>query len=162
MQLHQILRQEAVRAIGASSKKRLFQALGETLAEAHGLPETAVVAALREREALGPTGVGHGVALPHARLPQVGAVTGCFLRLDRGVEFGAVDRQPVDLVFALFAPEEPSAGSTGLGCGVEHLRALAAVSRLMRDGKVRAKLRANADPAVLHAILTELPAIQAA
>ena len=153
MELASILPQEAVRVVGASSKKRLFQTLGEIVAEVHALPEGLVVAALREREALGPTGVGHGVALPHARLSEVRRVTGCFLRLERGVEFAAVDRQPVDLVFALFAPAD---------CGVEHLRALAAVSRTMRDGAVRAKLRANADPAVLHAILTQRPASQAA
>lgn len=153
MELSGILRQEAVRSVGASSKKRVLQTLGETVAAAHGLPEALVVAALREREALGPTGVGHGVALPHARLPQVTAMTGAFLRLDRAIDFGAVDRKPVDLIFALFAPA---------GSGVEHLRALAAVSRVMRDASVRAKLRANTDPAVLHAILTERPASQAA
>ena len=153
MELSRILSQEAVRAIGASSKKRVFQVLGETVSTAHGLSEAAVVMALREREALGPTCVGHGVALPHARLPEVERMTGCFLRLERGVEFGAVDRQPVDLVFALFAPA---------GSGVEHLRALAAVSRVMRDASVRAKLRANAEPQVLYAILTELRPSQAA
>lgn len=153
MELSRILPQAAVKATGASSKKRVFQTLGEIMAAVHGLPEAAVVAALREREALGPTCVGHGVALPHARMPEVLAITGCFLRLDRGVEFGAIDRQPVDLVFALFAPS---------GSGVEHLRALAAVSRVMRDASVRAKLRANTEPTVLHAILTEMPASQAA
>lgn len=153
MELSRILRQEAVRSVGASSKKRAFQTLGEIMAAVHGLGEQPVVAALREREGLGPTGVGHGVALPHARLAGVGEMTGCFLRLDRGIEFGAVDRQPVDLIFALFAPT---------GCGVEHLRALASVSRVMRDAATRSKLRANTDPAVLHAILTEIPATQAA
>ena len=153
MQLSRILRQEAVRSVGASSKKRALQTLGEIMASVHGLDEQAVVAALREREALGPTGVGNGVALPHARLDGVQGMVGCFLRLDRGIEFGSVDRQPVDLIFALFAPQ---------GSGVEHLRALAAVSRAMRDAAVRAKLRANAEPAVLHAILTEFPATQAA
>lgn len=153
MELSRILRQEAVRSVGASSKKRAFQTVGEVMAAAHGLDEAAVVSALREREGLGPTGVGNGVALPHARLGEVHEMTGCFLRLDRGIEFGSVDRQPVDLMFALFAPA---------GSGVEHLRALAAVSRVMRDASVRSKLRANTDPAVLHAILTEIPATQAA
>jgi PTS system nitrogen regulatory IIA component len=153
MELTRILRQEAIRSVGASSKKRAFQTLGEIMASVHGVEEAQVVAALREREGLGPTGVGNGVALPHARLDGVEAMTGCFLRLDRGVEFGSVDRQPVDLIFALFAPT---------GCGVEHLRALAAVSRVMRVQAVRSKLRSNTDPAVLHAILTELPATQAA
>lgn len=153
MELSSILRPEAVRSVSASSKKRVFQTLGETVAGAYGMNEQAVIVALREREALGPTGVGSGVALPHARMGEVRELTGCFLRLERGVEFGSVDRQPVDLVFALFAPA---------GSGVEHLRALASVSRVMRDAGVRAKLRANADPAVLHAILTEMPTIQAA
>lgn len=153
MELSRILRQEAVRSVGASSKKRAFQTLGEIMATVHGLGEQAVVSALREREVLGPTGVGNGVALPHARLEQVREMTGCFLRLDRGIEFGSVDRRPVDLIFALFAPA---------GSGVEHLRALASVSRVMRDPAIRAKLRANADPAVLHAILTEIPASRAA
>lgn len=153
MELSRILRQEAVRSVGASSKKRAFQTLGEIMASAHGVPEQSVVAALREREGLGPTGVGDGVALPHARLAEIREMTGCFLRLDHGIEFGAVDRQPVDLVFALFAPS---------GSGVEHLRALASVSRVMRDAGVRSKLRANPDPAVLHAILTEIPSSRAA
>ena len=153
MELSRILRQEAIRSVGASSKKRALQTIGEIMAAAHGLGEQVVVAALREREGLGPTGVGNGVALPHARLDGTREMTGCFLRLDHGIEFGSVDRQPVDLIFALFAPA---------GSGVEHLRALASVSRVMRDAGVRAKLRANTDPAVLHAILTEMPASRAA
>ena len=112
-----------------------------------------VVAALLEREGLGPTGVGHGVALPHARLADLPRVRGLFIRLDRALDFDAVDRQPVDVVFCLLAPAN---------AGVEHLKALALVARTLRDPAICAKLRANLDPGTLHAILTDAPAIQAA
>ena len=154
MELSSILKPEAVKAVGTmSSKKRLFQHLGEVAAAAYGLSASDVVDALQERESLGPTGVGHGVALPHARLEGVTEVVGTFLRLEKPMDFEAVDRQPVDLVFALFAPVDS---------GVEHLKALALVSRTMRDASVCAKLRANEDPAALHAVLTEEQATQAA
>jgi PTS system nitrogen regulatory IIA component len=154
MELSSILKPEAVKAVGTmSSKKRLFQHLGEVAAAAYGLSASDVVDALQERESLGPTGVGHGVALPHARLEGVTEVVGTFLRLEKPMDFEAVDRQPVDLVFALFAP---------LDSGVEHLKALALVSRTMRDPAICAKLRANEDPAALHAVLTEEQATQAA
>ena len=154
MELSSILKPEAVKAIGTmSSKKRLFQHLGEVAASAYGLSASDAVDALQERESLGPTGVGHGVALPHARLEGVTEVVGTFLRLEKPMDFEAVDRQPVDLVFALFAPVDS---------GVEHLKALALVSRTMRDASVCAKLRANEDPAALHAVLTEEQATQAA
>lgn len=154
MQLVDILRQDGVRVLsGTSSKKRLFQDLGEMAEAVLGLDAGAVIDALTEREALGPTGVGQGVALPHARLADLTHVNGLFLRLERPLDFDAVDRQPVDLVFALFAPAE---------AGVDHLKALALVSRTLRDGGVRAKLRANTDPATLHTILTESTAHQAA
>jgi len=154
MELSSILKPEAVKAVGTmSSKKRLFQHLGEVAAAAYGLSASDVVDALQDRESLGPTGVGHGVALPHARLEGVTEVVGTFLRLEKPMDFEAVDRQPVDLVFALFAPVDS---------GVEHLKALALVSRTMRDASVCAKLRANEDPAALHAVLTEEQATQAA
>jgi len=154
MELTQILKPEAVRVLGTlSSKKRMFQDLGETAATAYELKAADVVDALLERENLGPTGVGHGVALPHARLDGLPDVVGVFLRLEKPLDFDAVDRQPVDLIFALFAPKDS---------GVDHLKALALVSRTLRDEAVCAKLRANSDPAALHAMLTEAPASQAA
>jgi PTS system nitrogen regulatory IIA component len=97
--------------------------------------------------------VGHGIALPHARLKDATSVRGIFLRLEKPLDFDSVDRQPVDLVFALLAPDT---------AGVEHLKALALVSRTMRDPAICAKLRANSDPATLHAILTEVQSTQAA
>jgi PTS system nitrogen regulatory IIA component len=102
---------------------------------------------------MGPTGVGHGVALPHARLHGLDRVVGVFMRLEKPMDFDAVDRMPVDLIFALFAPQ---------GQGVEHLKALAIVSRTLRDETMRAKLRSNSDPAALHAVLTENRSTQAA
>lgn len=154
MDLSAILGSDAVKVLHAStSKKRLFQDLGELARDCLGLDAGVVVEALMERESLGPTGVGHGVALPHARMAECDRVQGLFLRLEKPVDFGAVDRQPVDLIFALFAPENS---------GVEHLKALALVSRTLRDSAICAKLRANANPATLHAILTEGPATQAA
>lgn len=150
MQISDILKPEAVKSLGASSsKKRLFHDLGDIAASAYALSTQTVIDALIERENLGPTGVGHGIALPHARLTEIDRVQGMFLRLEKPIDFDAVDRQPVDLVFALLAPEE---------AGVDHLKALALVSRTMRDPDMQAKLRANADPATLHTILTEAQA----
>lgn len=154
MELSSILKPEAVKVFGTlSSKKRLFQDLGEIAASVYGLSASHAVDALQERESLGPTGVGHGVALPHARLHGLTEVVGTFLRLETPLEFDSVDRQPVDLIFALFAPQNT---------GVDHLKALALVSRTLRNQTICAKLRANADPITLHTVLTEAPSTQAA
>jgi PTS system nitrogen regulatory IIA component len=154
MELSKILKPEAVKTLSAcTSKKRLFHDLGDIALSAYGFETSEVIDALLNRENLGPTGVGHGIALPHARLADVDSVCGMFLRLEKPIGFDAVDRQPVDLIFALLAPES---------AGVDHLKALALVSRTMRDPDTQAKLRANSDSATLHAILTEIQATQAA
>ncbi|WP_412564929.1 PTS sugar transporter subunit IIA [Thalassobius sp. MITS945101] len=154
MELSSILKPEAVKVIAAStSKKRLLHDLGDLAAAAYGVKPEAAVEALLERETLGPTGVGHGVALPHARLTDIDRVVGAFILLEKPIDFEAVDRQPVDVIFALFAPEE---------AGVEHLKALALVSRSLREAALCTKLRANADPATLYTILTESQGAQAA
>lgn len=154
MELSDILKPSAVKVVGSvSSKKRLFLDLGELSHLAQGVDRELTVNALQERESLGPTGVGKGVALPHARLKGLETVFGTFLRLEKPLGFDSADRQPVDLIFALFAPEN---------AGVEHLKALAAVSRTMRNEAICAKLRANSDPATLHAILTDLTNSKAA
>ena len=154
MQISNILSQGAVRVIGsASSKKRLFQEIADVAQSAYGLPTAETVEALLDRESLGPTGVGHGVALPHARLNGLDKVRGVYIALEKPLDFGAVDRQPVDVVFALFAPEE---------AGVEHLKALALVSRTLRVQNVCTKLRANLDGGTLFTILTEDQSVQAA
>lgn len=154
MQLGTILKHDAVKTISScTSKKRLFHDLGELAEASYGLDSTRVIDALIDREGLGPTGVGQGIALPHARLPGIDSVVGIFLRLEKPLNFDAVDRQPVDLVFALLAPEN---------AGVEHLKALALVSRTLRDDAVCAKLRANTSAGTLHTILTEVHTTQAA
>lgn len=117
---------------GASSKRQLLNMVAEAAAESLGLDEAVVLEALLEREALGSTGLGSGVAAPHARMDGLQSVRGVFLRLETPVAFDAMDDRPVDLVFALFAP--PRAGA-------EHLRALAAVSRALRSPELREKLR---------------------
>ena len=104
-----------------------------------------VVDGLQERESLGPTEWAR-IALPHARLEDIEKIFGVFIRLEKPLDYESVDRQPVDLVFGLFAPKDS---------GVEHLKALAQVSRTMRDPGICAKLRANTDPDKLYAILTE-------
>lgn len=145
MKISDILNPAAVRTVGQiNSKKRLFQELADLVQAIHGVNAAEVLDALQERESLGATGVGYGVALPHARLHALDRVAGLFIRLERPLDFDAVDRQPVDLVFALLAPKST---------GVDHLKALALVSRTLRDGDLRQKLRANADPVALHAVL---------
>lgn len=154
MDLSKILRQSAVKSLhGVTSKKRLFRELAEIAQSSAGLDPQNVCSALQERENLGPTGVGNGIALPHARLEEVDGVMGLFIRLDKPLDFDSVDRQPVDLVFCLLAPED---------AGVEHLKALALVSRTMRDTNLCSKLRANSDPATLFTVLTETRNVQAA
>ena len=154
MELFNLLKPEAVRVISAvSSKKRLLHTIGELAQSVHGLDASKTVAALQGRETLGPTGVGSGGGLPHARSSEIDKVVGTFIMLEKPVDFEAVDHQPVDLIFALFAPEN---------AGVEHLKALALVSRTLRDAALRSKLRANPDSSTLFTILTEAQNVQAA
>ncbi len=154
MDLSSLLVPAAVRVVGQfTSKKRLFQELGEIAQQAWGISAAAAVDGLQERETLGPTGVGHGIALPHARLEDLNRIAGIFIRLEKPLDYDSVDRQPVDLIFGLLAPKDS---------GVDHLKALALVSRTMRDAALVQKLRANTDPAKIHAILIESKANQAA
>ncbi|GGG70131.1 PTS lactose transporter subunit IIC [Salipiger pallidus] len=150
----ELLKPQAVKVVAAaSSKKRLMHDIAELAESAYELSAPRVVEGLMERESLGPTGVGHGVALPHSRLSGLDEVRGVFILLEKPVDFESVDRQPVDIALALFAPED---------AGVEHLKALALVSRTLRDPALCTKLRANPDPATLYAILTEDRSSQAA
>ena len=154
MDIINLLKPEAVRSVSTvSSKKMLMHAMADIAANVHELDPETTVRALQDRETLGPTGVGHGVALPHARIAGLDEVKAAFIRLEKPIDFGAVDRQPVDVVFCLFAPE---------AAGVEHLKALALVSRTLREPSICAKLRANPDAAKIYTILTELERDRAA
>jgi len=154
MQISDILKPEAIKLLDhTTSKKRLLQDVADAANLAYALCADDVFEALQARENLGPTGVGGGIALPHARLPGLAEIHGVFVRLEKPLAFESVDKQPVDLIFTLFAPEE---------AGAEHLKALALVSRTMRNDETCSKLRANSDPSALFSILTEGPATQAA
>lgn len=154
MDMSRLLKPESVRVVGNStSKKRLFRDLAEIAHAAYGIDEDLALDSLQERESLGSTGVGHGVALPHARIEGISEVVGVFLKLERPCDYASVDKAPVDLIFALFAPRD---------AGVDHLKALAYVSRTLRDSGVCAKLRANNDPATLHALLSSVAGVKAA
>jgi len=154
MDFSSLLKPEAIRVISSvSSKKRLMHDLAGVAELCYNTNYTHAVEALLEREALGPTGVGGGVALPHARLEELDRVVGAFVLLENPIEFEAIDKQPVDIIFSLFAPKS---------AGVEHLKALALVSRTLREQSIVSKLRSNPDPTTLHTILTEPTSVQAA
>ncbi|MEJ6389899.1 PTS sugar transporter subunit IIA [Gymnodinialimonas ulvae] len=154
MDLPTLLAPQAVKVVSdVSSKKRLFQSISDLAEQIVGVPSARIFESLQERESLGPTGVGNGIALPHTRLPDLTRVSGVFIRLERPIDFDAADRMPVDLVFALMAPQES---------GVDHLKALALVSRTLRNTELCTKLRANSDPAALYALMTDHEASKAA
>ena len=137
----------------AGSKKQLLQELSQRAAEVTGLSERAIFDVLLERERLGTTGVGNGIAIPHGKLAELGRLHGLFAKLERPVDFDAVDDEPVDLVFLLLAPES---------AGADHLKALAWVSRLLRDKTVCEKLRGSDEDDALFALLTDSAAPHAA
>jgi len=154
MEFSNLLKPEAIRIFSSvSSKKRLLHDIAGIAEACYQTDYSQTVEALMEREALGPTGVGGGIALPHARLEQLDKVVGALVLLENPVEFDAIDKQPVDVVFGLFAPKS---------AGVEHLKALALVSRTLREQSIVAKLRSNPKPSTLYTILTEPANVQAA
>jgi len=130
----------------ASTKRQALALVAETAARRFGLDASEVLEALLAREQAGSTGVGSGVAVPHARLPGLDRMRGVFIRLEAPVDFDSVDGQPVDLLFALLAPAE---------AGSEHLRALARVSRLLRQSQLREQLRQARTVDALYALLAQ-------
>ena len=136
-------------ALKVNSKKQVLQELAAKAAQLTGQGERAVFEVLMQREKLGSTGVGNGIAIPHGKLANLGKLFGLFARLDRPVDFEALDGQAVDLVFLLLAPET---------AGADHLNALARVARLLRDGDVARKLRDSRDAEAIYAVLTLEPA----
>jgi len=130
----------------AKTKKQLLQELSARAAPLTGLPERDIFEVLLQRERLGSTGLGQGIAIPHAKLQGLKRIVGVFARLAEPIDFDAVDGQQVDIVFLLLAPS---------GAGADHLTALARISRLLREGNAVEKLRASKDAAALYAVLTE-------
>jgi len=154
MPLTDILTPQSVLAsVKAVSKKQLLQELSAFAAVHSGLAESDVYEALLQRERLGSTGIGHGVAIPHGKLPKLNRLIGIFARLEKPVDFDALDGQPVDLVFLLLAPE---------GAGADHLKALSRVARALRDPAIAQKLRKSHDASALFALLTQTPTATAA
>jgi PTS system nitrogen regulatory IIA component len=129
----------------AQSKKQLLQELSARAHQITRLPERRIFETLVERERLGTTGVGAGIAIPHGRIAEAKSIAGVFARLETPIDYEAVDSQPVDLVFMLLAPED---------AGADHLKALARVSRLLRNAATCEKLRATPSAEALYAILT--------
>lgn len=137
----------------ATSKKQALQDLARRAADITGEHERAIFDVLMERERLGTTGVGNGIAIPHGKLPNLERLYGVFARLEEPVDFQSIDDRPVDLIFLLLAPES---------AGADHLKALARISRLLRDKKVCDKLRGTESGDSLYALLTESAETRAA
>jgi len=154
MDISDLLTPERVIAnLHATSKKQALQELARRAAELTGESERAVFDVLLERERLGTTGVGGGIAIPHGRLAGLSSMFGLFARLERPVDFESIDERPVDLIFLLLAPAT---------AGADHLKALARVSRLLRDRAICEKLRGTDKPEALFALLADSAASHAA
>lgn len=154
MELGDLIAREAViPTLKAGSKKQALQEIAARAAALTGLGAQEIYETLLQRERLGSTGVGRGIAIPHGRLASLQRIFCVFARLENAIEFEAPDDEPVDLIFLLLAPEH---------AGADHLKALARISRLLREPQSLEKLRAAPDKAALYAVLTEPTAVQAA
>jgi nitrogen PTS system EIIA component len=154
MEIADLLSPDAVMShLKAAGKKQVLQEMAHKAAGLTRLPERRIFETLSEREKLGSTGMGQGIAIPHGRLPGIEKMTGLFAQLDQPVDFDAMDDQPVDLVFLLLAPE---------GAGADHLKALSRIARVLRDADTVAKIRGTKDANAIHAFLSETPASHAA
>ncbi|MCG8562167.1 MAG: PTS IIA-like nitrogen regulatory protein PtsN [Hyphomicrobiales bacterium] len=145
--------ESVIPTLKAKSKKQVLQELSSHAARLTKLPERDIFDTLLQRERLGSTGVGHGVAIPHGKLATLDRITGLFARLDTPIDFEAIDDQPVDLIFLLLAPES---------AGADHLKALARISRLLREPSAVEKLRGSKDSTTMFAVLTETATSHAA
>jgi nitrogen PTS system EIIA component len=141
-----------VPALRVNGKKQTLQELAAKAADLTGQNARSIFEVLLQREKLGSTGIGNGIAIPHGKLPKLTSLFGLFARLDRPVDFEALDGLPVDLILVLLAPE---------GAGADHLRALARIARLLRDREVAAKLRQSRDAETIYSVLA-LPSASAA
>ncbi len=139
-------------ALKVQGKKQLLQELSHVAAQLTAVDHRLIFDTLNQREKLGSTGLGQGIAIPHGKIPSIARVYGLFARLAHPIDFDAVDDQPVDLVFLLLAPEH---------AGADHLKALARISRLLRNPSIVTKLRGTDTAEGLYAIITEPSATEA-
>jgi nitrogen PTS system EIIA component len=140
-----VVPQAVVPSLRVNNKKQALQELAARAAIICGRSEREVLEVLMQRERLGSTGIGSGIAIPHGKLDRLERLFGVFARLERPIDFESLDGQPVDLVFLLLAPE---------GAGADHLKALARIARLLRNTDVAQKLRESRDGEALYAVLT--------
>jgi PTS system nitrogen regulatory IIA component len=153
MELGDLITPEAViPALRAKTKKQVLQELADKAARLTGLGAREIYETLLQRERLGSTAVGRGIAIPHGRLPALKSILSVFARLEQPIDFDAIDGEPVDLIFLLLAPEH---------AGADHLKALARISRLLREPQTIERLRSSYDRAALFSALTE-PVVHAA
>jgi PTS system nitrogen regulatory IIA component len=129
----------------ANSKKQVLQELSAQAAKLTGLDDRTIFETLLQRERLGSTGIGEGLAIPHGKLPKLDRLFGLVARLEKPIDFEALDGQPVDILFLLLAPE---------GAGADHLKALARVARVLREPGILERIRATRDAAALYAVMT--------
>jgi PTS system nitrogen regulatory IIA component len=147
MELADILSEESVLVCtDIASKRDVLVKLADKVAAVTGQPAADVFEALNDRESLGSTGLGNGIAIPHGKFAPLKGVLAVFMKLETPVDFEAVDDQPVDIIMMLLAP---------MGAGADHLKALARVARILRTDSVADALRHTSDPARLYAILTQ-------
>lgn len=140
-------------ALKTVSKKHALQGISDVAAKLTGIHERTVFEVLLERERLGSTGVGNGVAIPHGRLSGIDRLYAVFARLDTKIDFESIDEEPVDLIFLLLAPKD---------AGADHLKALAKVSRLLKNEGICEQLRGSDTAEALYALLTDTPNVNAA
>ena len=147
MNMYDIISKKAIKTkIKAGNKKQLLQDIANLASEHVGVPNMDIAKSLQQREILGPTGIGNGVAIPHVKINGLDRICGFFTLLESPIDFDSADKQPVDLVFTLLAPDKND--------GTEHLKALAMVSRVFSDKDIRSKLRSAESTDSLFAILT--------
>lgn len=140
-------------ALRVTTKKQALQEISDKAAEISGMSAREIFDALLQRERLGSTGVGGGIAIPHGKMPRTDRIFGVFARLERPIDFDALDGDPVDLIFLLIAPE---------GAGADHLKALSRIARALRDPGLTSRLRATRDASGLYLLLTQATASYAA
>ena len=146
MDLHDLIKPESILShVKVTSKKQLLQLMSERAAKLTGLTEREIFDTIQQRERLGSTGVGNGIAIPHGKLSAVNTIIGVFARLEKGIDFEALDGAPVDLAFLLIAPE---------GAGADHLKALSRIARVLRNEETVDMIRGTSDPLAIFNLLS--------
>jgi PTS system nitrogen regulatory IIA component len=152
MEMIELVKPEQVLYLRGGNKMQILQELARRASKATGMPVQPLLDALAAREALGSTGIGEGVAVPHAKIAGLGRFFALFARLEKPINFEAVDGEPVDLVVLLLIPATADK---------DHLAALACVARRLREADIAKRLRANTEPAALYEVLSAVPAVAA-